>query len=316
MIAAIAGRLPPGRGLVLGIGDDAAVVRAPDGRVVATTDMLLEGRHFRREWSSAGDIGAKAAARNLADVAAMGASPTALLVSFAAPGDLAVDWVLELVDGIAQECAAAGAAVAGGDTSGADSVLLAITALGDLGGAEPVTRHGASPGDVVAVAGTLGGAAAGLALLTGGHTSPAGGLGGLIRAHQRPAPPYDAGPEAAALGATAMIDVSDGLLADLGHIAEASGVAVRLSWDQIAAGPAAGAGPLAGAADLLGGVDWREWVLAGGDDHALAASFPAGTALPQRWQVIGAVTADGARQRDAVTIDGQDWPSSRGWQHF
>jgi thiamine-monophosphate kinase len=318
LIAAIAERLPPGPGLVLGVGDDAAVLRAPDGRVVATTDMLLEGRHFRREWSSPRDIGAKAAARNLADIAAMGATPTALLVSFAGPGDLKVDWVLELVDGIAEECARAGAGVAGGDTSGADTVMLAVTALGDLAGVAPVTRGGARPGDVVAVAGRLGGAAAGLALLSGGHGSLDDGLGDLISAHRHPAPPYEAGPEAAALGATAMIDVSDGLVADLGHVAAASSVAIRLTWDLIAAGPAAGAGPLDRAAGLLGGADWREWVLAGGDDHALVATFPPETALPERWQIIGDVAeSDPGGNGDAgVTLDGRPWGGPRGWQHF
>jgi thiamine-monophosphate kinase len=277
--------------------------------------MLLEGRHFRREWSPAHDIGAKAAARNLADVAAMGARPTALLVSFAGPAELEVDWVLELVDGIAQECAAAGASVAGGDTSGADAVLLAITALGDLAGAEPVTRHGARPGDLVAVAGALGGAAAGLALLSG-DVEPAGDwFGDLVRAHRRPAPPYDAGPEAAALGATAMIDISDGLLADLGHIADASEVSIRLNWEPIASGPAARAGELARAAALTGAPDWREWVLAGGDDHALAATFPRGTALPERWEVVGEVSVRDAGQ-DGVTVDGQTWRGHGGWQHF
>ena len=311
LIAAIAGRLPASPGLVLGIGDDAAVLTAPDGRVVATTDMLLEGRHFRREWSPPRDLGAKAAARTLADIAAMGARPTALLVDFAGPGDLEVEWVLELVDGIAHECAAAGAGVAGGDTSGADMVMLAITALGDLGGAAPVTRHGARPGDVIAIAGILGAAAAGLALLSGGHSSSDDGFGGLISAHRRPEPPYDAGPEAASLGATAMIDVSDGLVADLGHIAEASGVGIRLNWGPIASGPAARAGDLAGAAEVAGIADWRDWVLAGGDDHALAAAFPSGIALPERWQVIGEVTEGGT-----VTVDGQDWHDRGGWQHF
>src|SRR5258708_21008278 len=151
-----------------GTGDDAAVLRTADGRVVATTDMLIEGRHFRHDWSSAADIGHKAAARNLVDVAAMGAVPTALLVGFAGPGHLTVEWVTELAASIAAECAAAGAAVAGGDTSSAETVLLAITALGDLAGRDPVTRGGARPGDVVAVAGTLGSAAAGLDLLAAG----------------------------------------------------------------------------------------------------------------------------------------------------
>src|SRR5882762_2104006 len=117
LIARVTAELTPADTTLLGPGDDAAVVRAPDGRVVATTDMLIEGRHFRREWSAARDIGAKAAARNLADIAAMGARPTALLVSFAGPGELEVSWVLELVAGITQESSAAGAAVAGGDTS-------------------------------------------------------------------------------------------------------------------------------------------------------------------------------------------------------
>src|SRR5215472_10163655 len=156
LIAAITERLRPAPDVLLGPGDDAAVLRAADGRVVATTDMLIEGRHFRRAWSGPADIGRKAAARNLADIAAMGARPTALLVAFAAPGDLEVSWVLDLVTGLAQECAEAGAAIAGGDTSNADIIMLAITALGDLAGMAPVTRSGARPGDQVAVAGQLG----------------------------------------------------------------------------------------------------------------------------------------------------------------
>ena len=165
-----------GGGVVLGAGDDAAVIAAPDRRVVATADMLIEGRHFRRDWSSALDIGHKAAARNLADVAAMGAAPTALLVCFAGPPTLEVDWVLDLAAGIAAECASVGAQVAGGDTSSAGSVLLAITALGDLAGRAPVTRSGARPGDAVAIAGTLGAAAAGLDLLKAGVGPGSSGL--------------------------------------------------------------------------------------------------------------------------------------------
>ena len=129
LIEAIAAALPRSDRTVVGIGDDAAVLTAPDARVVATTDLLVEGRHFRRDWSSATDIGAKAAAQNLADVAAMGAVPVALLVGFAAPGDLAVSWARDLVAGLAAECARAGATVAGGDVSGAGSVVLAVTAL-------------------------------------------------------------------------------------------------------------------------------------------------------------------------------------------
>ncbi len=333
LIAAIERVLPDDAGLVVGIGDDAAVVRAPDGRVVATADMLIEGRHFRREWSAPRDIGGKAAARNLADIAAMGARPTALLVSFAAPGNLEVSWVLELVAGIAEEAASAGAAVAGGDTSSADVVMLAVTALGDLAGSHPVTRSGARPGDVVAVTGTLGSAAAGLALLragveagsesggdvagaeSGGDVRPesgGSGLKSLISAHRRPRPPYSAGPEAAALGATAMIDISDGLIADLGHVASASGVQIELAGSAIAVEPVTRRGLLARAADLLGsGTDWQRWVLTGGDDHALAAIFPPGLALPERWIEIGRVS-----EGHGILLDGRRWNDAGGWEHF
>jgi thiamine-monophosphate kinase len=310
-------------GLIIGIGDDAAVVGTPDGRVVAATDLLIEGRHFRRDWSSAADIGGKAAARNLIDVAAMGARPTAILVGLAAPGDLPLDWALDLFRGMALECSIAGARIAGGDTSGAEQVMLAVTALGDLAGQAPVTRSGARPGDMLAIAGTLGSAAAGLALLTAGLAPadppagdpPAGDpaaaeLAGLVRAHRKPDPPYAAGPQAAALGATSMIDISDGLVADLGHLAKASSVRIDVRSGQIASESVARATALLAAAKLLG-TDHRQWLLAGGDDHALAATFPAQTVLPEPWTVIGTVK-DGA----GVTVDGRGWTARGGWEHF
>jgi len=317
LIAAISDLLPDSTELIVGIGDDAAVIRAPDGRVVATTDLLIEGRHFRRDWSAASDIGRKAAARNLADVAAMGARPTALLIGFAAPGDLALDWVLELVRGLAQECAVAGASVAGGDTSSAETIMLAVTALGDLAGREPVVRSGARPGDVVALAGTLGSAAAGLALLAAGlRPGEAGSAGGsadladLTLAHFRPQPPYDAGPQAAAIGATSMIDISDGLIADLGHVAESSGVRIELRSGSLGAEPVARIDALQTAASLVS-ADWAQWVLAGGDDHALAATFPPQVVLPERWTIVGRV-APGR----GVLVDGRPWSGSGGWEHF
>jgi thiamine-monophosphate kinase len=312
--------LPPNARTLVGIGDDAAVLATPDGRVVATTDFLLEGRHFRRDWSSAADVGHKAAARSLADCAAMGAVPSAVLVALAAPPDLPVSWARELTEGLAAECARAGAAVIGGDTAQAGSVLLAVTGLGDLEGRAPVLRSGASPGDLVAVAGPLGHAAAGLALLQAGLTGDP-----LVSAQLRPAPPYDAGPEAATLGATAMIDVSDGLLADLGHIARDSGVLVDL--DPSALKPADRLQHVARAVAALHNpldrtshvprpapADALTWVLTGGEDHALVAAFPPGASLPSRWTVIGTVRPPHGDA--AVVLDGQPWHGPPGWDHF
>jgi thiamine-monophosphate kinase len=279
------------------------VVSAPDRRVVATTDVLVEGRHFRRDWSGAFDIGAKAAAQNLADVAAMGASATALLIGFATPGDLPVAWAEDLVRGIAEECGRAGAFVVGGDVSAADSIMIAITALGDLGGREPVTRGGARAGDLLAVAGRLGRSAGGLALLEAGP--PAEQFASLVASHRRPRPPYPAGPEAADLGATSMIDISDGLVSDLNHVAKASGVLIDVETARLPDDP-----DLRSAGAALG-APWLRWVLAGGEDHALAATFPPLTRLPARWSVIGAVRAG-----RGVTVDSLPAEGLAGWRHF
>jgi thiamine-monophosphate kinase len=329
VIAALAGRMPAGPLTSVGIGDDAAVVGAPSGSVVAAVDLLLEGRHFRRDWSSAYDIGVKAAARSLADIAAMGAVNTALLVALAVPGELPVRWPLDLADGLAAEAGRAGAGIVGGDTARADSVLLSVTALGDLAGRRPVLRSGARPGDVIAAAGPLGRSAAGLALLSAGlagQSASSQALAGLLAAHRRPSPPYQAGPEAATLGATAMIDVSDGLVADLGHIADASGVEIDLDGSSLVTG-----GPLSEAAALLreksnsdssrtdpGFTDafiTRKWVLTGGEDHSLVAAFPASAQLPPHWRVIGRVRTAGTAG-PAVTVDGAPQAGPGGWQHF
>jgi thiamine-monophosphate kinase len=332
IIAALRARMPAGPLTSVGIGDDAAVVTAPSGSTVAAVDMLIEGRHFRRDWSSAGDIGTKAAARSLADIAAMGAVNTALLVALATPGTLPARWATELADGLAAEATRAGAGIAGGDTASADSVLVSVTALGDLEGRRPVLRSGARPGDVIAVAGPLGRSAAGLALLTAASAASAAATGadwaagadqelaGLVAAHRRPAPPYDAGPEAARLGATAMIDVSDGLLADLGHVAAASGVRLNVKSKALPPGaallaaaaslPARVASGGTGAADTPAAIA-LDWVLTGGEDHALVAAFPPGTGLPDRWQVIGEALAG-----SGVTVDGGEHQGSGGWQHF
>ncbi|WP_129668725.1 thiamine-phosphate kinase [Phytoactinopolyspora endophytica] len=301
LIDAVTSRYPQGAGVVLGPGDDAAVITAPDGRMVVTTDMLVEGRHFRRDWSRAYDVGRKAAAQNLSDIAAMGARPTAITVGLAAPKDLDSAWALELADGLRDECELVGASVIGGDTVSADAVVLAVSAFGDLEGREPVRRTGARPGDMLAVCGRLGWAEAGLQVLSRGFTSPRV----LVEAHRRPEIPYGAGPEAAALGATAMCDVSDGLLADAGHIAESSNVridvtsaALEITAPMREVGAALGADPL-------------RWVLTGGDDNALLATFRPGVELPDHWRVIGSVT-EGA----GVEVDGESYEGTAGHAHF
>lgn len=297
----------PGPPTELGPGDDAAVVDAPDRRVVATTDVLVDGRHFRRDWSAAVDVGHRAAAANLADIAAMGARPTALLVGLAVPADLPVEWVDGLTDGMATEArdvvgagGAAGVDVVGGDVVRSDVLTIAVTALGDLEGRRPLTRSGARAGDVLAYAGRLGYAAAGLAVLGRGFRTPLV----AVSAYRRPEPPYAAGPAAAELGATAMCDVSDGLIQDVGHVARASGVHVDIDPDSL---------DLPDRLREVGsalGIDPMSWLLTGGDDHALVATFPPDVVLPAEWTVIGAVNGG-----TGVTVGGREWTES-GYEHF
>jgi thiamine-monophosphate kinase len=287
--------------VVLGPGDDAAVVRAADGRTVVSTDMLVEGRHFRLDWSTPQDVGRKAIAANAADIEAMGAVPTAFVVAFGAPGDTAAADVMALSDGMWQEAGRFGAGIVGGDLVSAPQWVISVTALGDLGGRAPVTLGGARPGDTIAVTGELGWSAAGLALWHNGVDD----FAELRARHLVPRVPYGAGQAAADAGATAMTDVSDGLLADLGHIADASGVGVDVSRDALSLDHEA----VCGAAAATSGDPWA-WVLGGGEDHALVATFPG--PLPDGWRRIGAMVDGPAR----VLVDGARWTGNPGWQSF
>jgi thiamine-monophosphate kinase len=302
VIARVLAQAGSARAALVGPGDDAAVLRTSDGRVAASTDVLVEGRHFRRDWSSAEDIGHKAAAANLADIAAMGGTATALLVGLACPSDTQTTWLEGVAAGLAEECAPLGAAVVGGDlvASAPDSaaVVLSVTALGDLGGRPPVLRSGARPGDVVALAGRLGWSACGLAVLRRGFTSPIA----AVAAHRRPTPPYAAGPAAAEAGASSMCDVSDGLLADVGHLAADSRVTVDLDRAALERACLEPVGPLQQVGSALG-VDPMAWVLTGGEDHALVATFPARAVLPEGWTAIGSVRS--GPRRAGVFVDGR-----------
>ena len=300
LIAELSRRFAQGDHVLIGPGDDAAGRHRHDGRVVVSTDVLVDGRHFRRDWAEAEDVGHRVAAANLSDLNAMGGVATALTVGLAAPPDLPAAWALGLADGIAAEAALVGASVVGGDLTSADQVMVAVTVLGYVDG-EPVRRSGARPGDVLALAGRQGWAAGGLAVLGRGFRSPRK----LVDAYRRPEPPYAAGPQARMAGATAMIDVSDGLVADVGHLAAASGVAV-----DITTGAFELAEPLQAVGAALG-ADPMGFILGGGDDHALAATFPAGAALPEGWTVIGTV-AEG----EGVTVDGAAYEGPTGHTHF
>jgi thiamine-monophosphate kinase len=296
----VAGRRQP-ETVLLGPGDDAAVVSATDSRVVVSTDMLVEGTHFRLDWSSPHDIGRKAIAQNAADIEAMGATTTAFVVAFGAPGDTQAQLALELADGMWHEAGLLGAGIVGGDLVSAPQWVISVTALGDLAGRAAVRLDGARVGDTVAMVGDAGWSAAGYALVLNGNED----FEALRRRHLVPEPPYGQGRVAAEAGATAMTDVSDGLVADLGHIARASGVGIDVSRDALGVHHDA----LWSAADALAMNPWV-WVLAGGEDHALVAAFPG--APPAGWHAIGRVLDGPAR----VLVDGEQWYGDTGWQSF
>jgi len=292
---------------LVGPGDDAAVIAAADGRVVATVDTLVHGPDFRLAWSSAFDLGYKAAAVNLADVAAMGATPTALLVALAMPDATRLSFVTGIADGLRAACRdlAPGCRVEGGDLTVSDTLTIAVTALGALAGRSPVLRSGAEPGDLVAVAGELGRAARGLDILFERFTDAAGHpipvdeslldhaqLADLA-AQLRPSPPVWLGPEAADAGATAMMDVSDGLVLDASRMAAASGVTIALESAALGSDVAS--------------------ALAGGEDHALLATFPADRPLPHGFVRVGVVQARG---QDAVLVDGRAHDGRGGWDPY
>jgi thiamine-monophosphate kinase len=329
--------LPRGSLTELGPGDDAAVVAAPDGRVVISTDMLVEGVHFRLEWTDGRELGWRLAAQSMADVAAMGAHPTALVAALAGPRDkLGGEFARQFAVGLGRFAGHWQTGVVGGDLSIADKVVACGTVLGDLQGREPVTRAGARPGDILALADGegppgsrppvlgLGGSAAGLAYL-----SARGGLAvaraaawtrTAVRAYLMPEPPIWAGPLAAKNGATALIDVSDGLLKDAGRLARASGVNLVIN---------AASTPLAAPARRLAALgrqlkhDQWDWVLNGGEDHTLLATFPEGSHIPEDWRPIGSVVEAGV---DGPRVDVAKLPEASaswaaqaaegGWDHF
>lgn len=333
-----AGGAPAG-GVEVGIGDDAAVLRpTPGRRLVVTTDVLVDGRHFDAALSGPFDWGWKAVVVNVSDVAAMGAVPRWLVLALTIPPSTPVHVLDALYDGIGAACQDAGVVVVGGDVSSGPALSLAVTALGEA--ERVVTRSGARPGDLLAVTGPVGGAAAGLGLLLragperghqeNGRESPgpadirerdaARGLltrfPALEAAHARPRAALDAGPRLARLGATAMLDVSDGLSADVLHLAESSGLGLELDETAVPLVP----GVPETAAFL--GVDSLDLALGGGDDYVLAVALPpevaraaAGDPALAALTVCGTFTDDPGHRVSRGPV-GERPLAGRGHDHF
>jgi thiamine-monophosphate kinase len=325
LLAALRERLPePGARVRLGSGDDAAV-SVPGGATATSVDALVEGVHFRRESASLRQIGRKALSTALSDLAAMGAEPGEAYVVLGAPEGMEEAELLELGEGLAAVARETGTTLAGGDLTRAPVLTLAATVVGHAPRPEDfVTRAGARPGDVLVVTGELGGAAAGLLLLemqaTGvGHLS-ASTADGLRRRQLDPAPRLAAGRALAAAGATAMIDVSDGIGGDAGHLATASEALLVIEAEALPLAP--GLAAVARAADR----EPFELAVSGGEDYELLAALPpaaveearaavaaSGTALT----VIGRVEAvEDARGRVEVRLPGGGAVPSRGFDQL
>jgi thiamine-monophosphate kinase len=309
-----------GSATLLGPGDDAALVAAPDGRTLISIDTQVQDQDFRLQWASGYrttgfDVGWKAAAQNLSDINAMGGKATSLVVSLTLPPETPVSWVEDLADGLTAAITELGAthcSVVGGDLGRGTEISVTVAVLGTLEGGNPVLRSEARPGDVLALAGTVGRAAAGLALLE--SSTPVQALipaqRALVETQCRPRPPLAAGPRARAAGATAMMDISDGLVRDGGRLAAASGMVLDLDPLELKR-QAEGLSP---ASDVLA-VDPLAWVLGGGEDHGLLATFPANIQLPAGFTAIGSVQAPGTHTGPGVTIAGRV-AGATGWDHF
>lgn len=323
-------QLSEAQAATLGPGDDCAVVRFR-GDSVVTSDMMIEGPDFRLAWHSGYELGRKLAATNLSDVAAMGAKPVALTVSFACPANTPVDLLAEIARGLDEACRelAPGCGVVGGDLSRAPVLVAAVTALGDMEGREPVKRSMASPGDTVAYAGDLGLAGLGLSKLfvncaDADGTAHSDGLSELrvsypveLQAQLAPRPPIHHGIIAAQAGATAMMDVSDGLALDAKRMADSSSVQIELSSQQLEAG----FGEQRGVKVPL------KAMLDGGEDHGLLACFPANDELPDGFIAIGVVKrhenseSSGDEQLDSgvpggsLTVSGEPY-EPEGWDPY
>lgn len=284
----------------VGIGDDAAVIAASQNKLVATVDMAVEDIHFKRQWSTPFQIGAKLTTANLADIYAMGAIPKYLLVAAAITEVNNIDVITELAKGIRSVADKQQVVVIGGDLSKAEKMSLSITALGEMSG-RPITRTGAAVGDLVYLSSLPGLSAAGLAILTRGLDRPRY----VVEAHLNPklTPPFEL-----MTVATAMCDISDGLATDAKHLASSSGVSINFSKELIE--KAADYKDLAELALELG-EDVFDWILTGGEDHFFIATVSASNANETLGIQVGRVEKGSGE----VLLDGAEVKKA-GYQHF
>lgn len=295
-------------------GDDGAAWRVPGGSIVATTDALAEGTHWRRDTMSMTDVGWRAVASTVSDLAAMGAEPGYLLVTAVLGPDASAADLDAFTDGLAAACRCHGTRVAGGDIVRGGATVFSLTAIGWAAPPAPLLRRDAArAGDLIAVSGTPGASAAGLALIVE-HRDAEPSAEPLLAAHRRPVARLALGRAALAAGVRCAIDVSDGLLQDLGHVARRSGVGIEIDLDALPVHPAAAA--------LLGLERARDLTLGGGEDYELVLAGPAnalatlGTpTLPVT--VIGRVVASHAGEVRALDAHGQPYtPPVRGWDQL
>jgi len=266
----------PVQGLIKGIGDDCAVLNSAPGRsLLLTADMLVEDIHFVIGTIPFYQLGRKAIAVNLSDIASMGGRPIAALISIAVPADTDLGAIQELYRGMSDICKYHHVAIGGGDTvASPDKLVISVSILGEANEQEVLYRSGAKSGDRIYLTGPVGDSLAGLKILTNEIIPPESTEGYFIDAHNNPAPLIEIGKSIAASGAaTAMIDVSDGLLSDLGHICEESGVGALLFSEKI---------PVSQELELLAdhtGLNPVEFALSGGEDYQLLFTGSAGHEL-------------------------------------
>jgi thiamine-monophosphate kinase len=299
--------------LVAGIGDDAAVWRTDRSLQLGTTDAMIEDVHFSLSNATWGDLGWKALAINISDVAAMGGLPTHALVSLGLPPETDIDSVVELYRGLAEAATEFGAGVAGGNISGAPVVVVSVSLMGKAPHGV-LSRSAASPGDRIAVTGHLGQSAAGLRMLNSGIEVDPEGAAFLRRAHLRPYPRVAEGQSLVQHGVKAAIDLSDGLVGDLGHIGKASRVSATVRLDML---------PVHPVVQAVFGEESRRLALSGGEDYELL--FTAGGGMIDRVRqavacpvtVIGEIVEGDAGRVTVVDESGAevdcDWS---GWDHF